>query len=540
MTAGGMSALTWTALALPFPFALGCAFTGRAERARRMLVSLYAIAAPAVAVALLNGFLDCGRDISFGWFSLDRFSFPLFLVLDLASAGCALYAGFRRSGPGAPLTATVLAGSGLALGAVLAVNLAAQVILFEGVTAAALAGLAAQGAAGLRRRLAAFAPWLLSDGLFVAGAVLCAVLLGEGATLVTPPPASGGELEVVAVAALFLAAALIRLGVFPFHFWQQGLIARGDPAWNAFFLGSANFTLSGARAVLAVAFVGRLVAGDWSRILLAAGLVSVAAGPALAIRRSTGAGFLAGMYTMQAGFLMTGLGLFSRSGLEGSLFCLAAVPLSLTASLMALGTADADGGGEGRFGERARARRPAAFAALLASGMALAGLPPTDGFVAKALVSLAGIDKSSLDPLCAAVAAVCLLGVGFAAVALARTIAGMFAAPAAGPPAGGRRSAMEPAVALSFCGGGLFLGLFPGTLLRNFISGGSLGLFGPGFTGPGIAFRGTGRAVAVAVARYDAWAPEVAAFLLAVSVMALCAYFATRPALELPAAGGRQ
>ncbi len=313
MTAHQVRLLAGTALALPFPFALACALTGRAERARRMLAVIYALAASTVALVLLNGFLASGRSHAMGWLSLDRFTFPLFLVLDLVSAGCVLYAGFRREGPGALLSAAVLAGAGFAMGAVLSRNLLAQLLLTEGVTAAALAGLAGAGRAPSTRRLASFAPWLVADGLFTAGVILCMVLLGENSTIISPPITSGTELQVVVIAALFLGGALIRLGAFPFHFWQADLLSRGDPAWNAFFLAAANYALSGLRAVIAIAFIGRLVASDWSLGLVTAGLVSVVAGPALALARSTGQGFIAGMYTLQAGFLLTGLGLFSRA-----------------------------------------------------------------------------------------------------------------------------------------------------------------------------------------------------------------------------------
>ncbi len=183
-----------------------------------------------------------------------------------------------------------------------------------------------------------------------------------------------------------------------------------------------------------------------------------------------------------------------------------------------------EAGGTGAFGQGLRPRAaPAGFAALLLSGMALAGLPPLDGFIGKALVSLAGIDKSSLDPFYALAAAVCLLGVATAVLALARVIAGIFSGGPDGLPPSVTRSPMEGAVALGLVGGCLLLGLFPGILLRNFTAPGSRVLFSTGFTGPGIAFRGTGEAVARAFTFYLGWAPDVAAFLLAATVLVLVA-----------------
>ncbi len=521
------------ALVLPFPFSAITAASGGAARMRRMLAAGYALAAAGVNLALLNGFLTVGRDLSWGPFRTDRFTFPLFLMLSLVSAAAVLYAGFRReAGPHpALLNASILAASGLAAMALASDGLVLQVSLWEGVTVAALVGLAAGGAPAWRKRLAAFAPWLVADALFIAGAVLCVVLLDETGVFIKPPLTKGSEAQVVAIAVLFLGSSLIRLGVFPFDFWVRGVIEVSEAQWSAFFMGAVNYLLAGTRLVVGVVFLGRLVASDWGLALTIVGLVSVLAGPVIALRRGTVSGYLSGMYTLQAGFLVTGLGLFSRAGLDGALFCLLVSPLFLTACMMAAGTVKSLRGTAELDRNTVQAGlAPAAFIVFVVSGMSLAGLPPMDGFVGKALVALGLFDKSADGALYALAAGLALAAIAAATAAVVRTTGGVFAPAGSGVPAAKRQSPVEGIAALALCGASMMLGVFPGLLLSNFVRAGSTILFTSGFTGPGIAFRGTGDAAGRALGLYPAWGATVATFLLAASAIVLAAYFASRAA----------
>lgn len=544
MSQGELSALLGISVVLPFPFALALLMTGGAPRLRRMLAAFYALGAGGVNLVLLNGFLELGRETGWGSFRLTPFSFPLFLLLELITVAGVLYAGFRKGEPEGQglLSASILAGAGLAALAMLSRGLIAQVGLWEGVTLAALVGLAARGGRDLGKRLAAFWPWLLADALFIAGAVLCGTALKETAVFIKPPITSGGEVQVVAIAALFLLSALVRLGVFPFHFWIRGLVGRADPAWSAFFLGAANFLLAGMRLVVVTVFLGRLVASDWSLAIIIVGLASIVAGPLIALRRADVCDYIAGMYTMQAGFLVTGLGLFSRAGLEGAMLCLLVAPLCLTASMMAAGTAVSLRGTGRLHGQSLSARlAPAAFIGLLLSGMSLAGLPPLDGFVGKAMVVLANFDMAGSWPFHALVAGLAMAATGVAAVALVRVLGGMFAPSGPEVPALGKQSWVEGLATLGLCGGSLLIGFFPRLLIGNFISPGSKLLFASGFTGPGVAFRGTGVVLEKGLGLYlgSGWTAVAAAFVLAAVAGAIVAYFASRAAHPSEGSEGR-
>ena len=84
------------------------------------------------------------------------------------------------------------------------------------------------------------------------------------------------------------------------------------------------------------------------------------------------------------------------------------------------------------------------------------------------------------------------------------------------------------------------LGVFPGLLIRNFITSSARSLFAPGFTGPAIAFKGAGAAVAGATASYGAWGAVAAAALLSVAGIAAACYFISRARHPSAGAGIRR
>ena len=540
MSIGEITTVLKVTVIAPFAFALLFLIAGHLPRVRKFLAVACTAVMVSLEVALLHGFLNSTSVPGWGSLRMTPFGFPPFLMLNLVCVAALLYAGFRRSSSGRPsvMMATIAAGSGLAQAALMASGLLAVVLLWEAVTAVAVLGLLAQGSTGIRRRLLSMAPWLVGDLLFVAGAILSSVWLDETSVFIKAPLTSGSEAQVVVVMVLFLAGALIRLGVFPFHLWVRDILESADAAWSAFFMGAVNYLLAGARLLVAAVLTARLVAGDWGLALVIIGLVSVLAGPALAVRGRTHFSYLSGMYTLQAGFLVLGAGLFSRVGLEGALFCLLVSPLFLSAAMMAAGTLRGIRGTGDLYRRGISARRaPAAFAILLLSGMSCAGLPPLDGFVGKAMVTLGSLDKAVVSPFYALAAAVALVGVAMAAVAITGVLGGTFTGEMDPVVPAGKPALASSIAPLALCGGSLFLGVFPGLLLRNFVDPGSRWLFPSGFTGPGVVFRGAGGAVERAAGYYSvSWSQVPAAFVLLVAVLALTVYFASRAAH--PSGGG--
>jgi len=526
---------------LPFPFAPLAALSGNTARSRRLVAILYGALTLGFNLALLSAFLTAKGQVSVGSISLNRFNYPPFLVLNLVAVAGMFYAGFRRASlpRRALVAATLPVATGLAALAFLAKGLVAFALLWEGVTAVVLIGLILHGAGGVRKRLRGFLPWLLSDALFILGVALCAIWLDERAVFIRPPLTSGSEAQVSIVVALFLASAFIRLGVFPFHFWVRDLLRRTDPAWSALVLGAVNYLMVGLRVLVVASLLGSLVASDWSTAIVAFGLVSVLAGPLLALFARDVPGYLSGMYAFQGGILVMGAGLFSRAGLEGAMFSLLVAPIFMMSAIMASGTAD-DLRGSSDLNRRGLSvgLAPAAFVVLLLSGMSLCGLPPLDGFVGKTIVAMGALDKAVARPDYAFASFLILAGIALASVAFVRLLGGVFTVGkgAAGVDHPAHGESLAP---VALCGASLLLGVFPGLLLSNFIQDGSLVLFKKGFTGPGVVFKGTGSAAAQAIHSYVSWSQPVAAFIFAVCLLALCLYFAGRSVHPFSGPGDR-
>ena len=530
MSRGEVAAVLAVTVMAPFVFAVLFLVAGGAPRVRRFLAVLCSLSLVGLSLALLRGFLTVSGDPSWGSLSLSRFSFPPFLMLNLVCAAVVLYAGFKKTSTSRPalLMASITAALGLAGLALLVNGLLSAVLLWEGVTVVAVLGLLSKGGGGVRKSLLSMVPWFIGDLLFVAGAVLSAVWLDEAKVFIEAPLTSGSEAQVIVVMVLFIAGAMIRLGVFPFHYWVADILECADPAWSAFFMGAVNYLLAGARLLVAAVLVARLVAGDWSMVLVAIGLTSAVVG-AVGLRRRTVNGYLSGMYTMQAGFLVMGVGLFSRIGLEGALFCLLVTPLFLSPAMMAAGSLLEMRGTGGLEGQRISASRaPAAFIVLLLSGMALAGVPPVAGFIGKAIVTLANMDKAAISPFYALAAAMALAAIAIAVLATIRMLGGVFTGEGSAGSAGKKPALLESAASLALCGGSLLIGLFPGILIRNLISDSSRWLFPSGFSGPGVVFKGAGAAAQKAVQYYISWSEVPAAFILLIAALTVAVYFAGR------------
>lgn len=515
---------------MPFACALLMLPVGRPRRSRRMAAVIYAGLSAGFNLALLKSFLDHSGNAAWGSFKFTSLNFPFFVILNLLAASALMYAAFRPSRIARPeiLASSIPAACGLAGLALATGSLLSFVLLWLGVTVVAGVSLAAHGGSSLRLRLTAFAPWVAADLLLVAGAVLCAAWLKESSVLISPPVTRGSEAQAVTVLVLFLTSALVRLGAFPFAWWTGNLADHSDSAWSSFFLGTVNCILGAYRLVITVTLIGRLAASDWGGGLAIAAVLFMACGAGIAVRCRTVGGFTAGAFSVQAGFLLFALATFSRIGLEAALFMAWTQSLFLTAYLMASGTSS-DARGDTALGRQLMPVRaaPATFAALLLGGLAIAGIPLTDGFAGKGLAVLAGLDKSATRPLYTLCAAACLLVSAVALVALARLLAGSFT-PRREAACAREPEAVERLAPLAVISGSVLLGLFPALLLRNFAGTASRLLFATGFTGPGVAIKGTSETVERAAALYGSRADVMAAALLAVACIALCGYFIAR------------
>jgi len=195
-----------------------------------------------------------------------------------------------------------------------------------------------------------------------------------------------------------LCAFLLKSAVFPFHFWQPDFHTTAPTPVSAV-LSSVVVKLGvyGVIRLETLLFVAeRDIIGSWLLIL---GMIGIFFGGLAALSTYNGKRMLAYSTFAQVGFILLGVGwgtplalaaaiiyAFNHAFIKSSLLMLFGVVASRTKAKTA---ALADVGGVGRT-------LPAFVGLLyLLGGMALAGLPPMNGFVSKVALVRSGIDAQS-------------------------------------------------------------------------------------------------------------------------------------------------
>lgn len=181
---------------------------------------------------------------------------------------------------------------------------------------------------------------------------------------------------------LFLAGLLFKLAVFPFHFWAPDVYQASSHGVAAF--------VATASKVGAIAVLARLVAVaelGGTRLVTALALiaaVSMTLGNLVAIVQRDVKRMLAYSAVAQAGYVVVGLVAFTRAGLAAALFYGLLYLLMNAAAFLVVARVGADGSNPQLEDLRGLHRRsPLLAATLLLALFALAGVPPTAGFVGK-------------------------------------------------------------------------------------------------------------------------------------------------------------
>lgn len=502
-------------------------------KARQVLVSLYALVVTAVDAALIYGFFETGDNIvGLWWMETSAFAVALTAVTAFLSAAVLLWLGFKRDSGNVPplLAASISFSGGLCSMLFFSLEILPYTILWVAVSATAFLGLSRSRLGTLRKIFLSYTPWIASDLLLILGSILCLAWLDESKVFIEAPLRSGSEIQVVIIALVFLASSLIRLGAFPFNIPAANLFARSESTWSAFFMGGVNYLLAGSRFMITAAFITGFIATDWSVALVLAGLLTAIAGPVQAIRAKALPSFIAGMYVFQAAFIIIGAGLFSRSGWEGAMFGLLAMPLFMVPGIIAFGKIyDIRGTHELGTGTVPAGYSASAFLVFLFSGLAMVGIPPSCGFIGKAVVVVSAVDKSFFRAVNSLAGVVVPIACAFAIVALVKTISQLFSARKEdNSKAFTGRFLLEGIIPAGLCGLAYLFGLFPDLLLGDVLQRASRALIPVGFNGPGIAFGGAGSAVSGALDYYLGWAADPAAFIAAVSAVVLLLYFINR------------
>jgi proton-translocating NADH-quinone oxidoreductase chain N len=193
--------------------------------------------------------------------------------------------------------------------------------------------------------------------------------------------------------ALFVAGFGMKVAAVPFHMWIPDAY-EGAPTTIAALLAAG--TKSGGFAALLRVFAVSLVffRGDWAAIFAVVALLTMTLGNVGALMQKSFTRLLAYSSIAQSGYIMIGLAAPTTFGIAGALFHIlnysimkSAAFFAAAAVLMKLSTTNLEGySGLGK-------RMPYTALALSLSLLALAGVPPLNGFMSKLVLFTAAIDS---------------------------------------------------------------------------------------------------------------------------------------------------
>jgi NADH-quinone oxidoreductase subunit N len=181
---------------------------------------------------------------------------------------------------------------------------------------------------------------------------------------------------------LFAAGFLFKLALFPFHFWAPDVYEGASHGVAAF--------VATASKVAAVAIIGRLLVtaglapAPIAAALAVAAAVSMTLGNLVAIVQRDVKRMLAYSAVAQAGYIAVGFTAFTGEGIAAALFYGLLYLLMNAAAFLVVARVAADGSNPSLDDLRGLHRRaPLLAATLLLALFALAGVPPTAGFIGK-------------------------------------------------------------------------------------------------------------------------------------------------------------
>jgi NADH-quinone oxidoreductase subunit N len=193
--------------------------------------------------------------------------------------------------------------------------------------------------------------------------------------------------------ALFIAGFGMKVAAVPFHMWIPDAY-QGAPTTIAALLAAG--TKSGGFAALLRVFVVSLVLfkADWSTIFAVVALLTMTLGNVGALMQKSFTRLLAYSSIAQSGYIMIGFAAPTTLGIGGALFHIlnhsvmkSAAFFAAAAIMMKLSTTTLDGySGLGK-------RMPYTALALSISLLALAGVPPLNGFFSKLALFTAAVDS---------------------------------------------------------------------------------------------------------------------------------------------------
>jgi NADH-quinone oxidoreductase subunit N len=205
-------------------------------------------------------------------------------------------------------------------------------------------------------------------------------------------PLLAGRPALLFALALFLSGFLFKLALFPFHFWAPDVYEGASHGVAAF--------VATASKVAAVALLVRLLAlTQLSGSLLAGALalsaaISMTLGNLVAMVQRDLKRMLAYSAIAQAGYIAVGLVAFNADGSAAALFYAFLYLLMNAAAFLVVARVAADGSNPSLDDLRGLHRRsPLLAATLMLALFALAGVPPTAGFIGKWFLFRAAMEE---------------------------------------------------------------------------------------------------------------------------------------------------
>ena len=199
---------------------------------------------------------------------------------------------------------------------------------------------------------------------------------------------------------IFIAGFGFKMGLVPFHMWLPDAY-EGAPTTIGALL-AAGTKKAGFAAAIRVIVIGIFTLGlEWSIVLAILAIITMTVGNFGALLQKSVPRIMAYSSMAQAGYIMIGLALapYASSALDGSLFHILNHAVMKSASFLAIAAVAVALASYGLEKYTGLAKRmPITAIALSISLLALAGVPPLNGFWSKLVIFQSAIESGTVIP----------------------------------------------------------------------------------------------------------------------------------------------
>jgi len=226
-------------------------------------------------------------------------------------------------------------------------------------------------------------------------------ILAELSALPQNQSSLGGIIPISYLAiGLFIAGFGFKMGLVPFHMWLPDTY-EGAPTTIGALL-AAGTKKAGFAAAIRVIVIGMFALGlEWSLVLAILAVITMTVGNFGALVQKSVPRIMAYSSMAQAGYIMIGLALapYASSALDGSLFHILNHAVMKSASFLAIAAVAVALASYSLEKYTGLAKRmPITAIALSISLLALAGVPPLNGFWSKLVIFQSAIDSGTVIP----------------------------------------------------------------------------------------------------------------------------------------------